>query len=96
MTDADGNPVDVADVIVSDDGSGNALLTFPNGESLILDGVAQGEVDSAAELTAIGIPCFTPGTLIATANGLRPVESLEVGDLVPTRDSGMQRIRWTG
>ncbi|TNF12981.1 MAG: type I secretion protein [Rhodobacteraceae bacterium] len=42
------------------------------------------------------IPCFTPGTLIATARGLRRVEDLRVGDRVITRDNGFQEIRWLG
>ncbi|MBB3994588.1 Ca2+-binding RTX toxin-like protein [Sulfitobacter undariae] len=42
------------------------------------------------------IPCFTPGTLIATPKGERKVEELEVGDRVITRDNGMQVIRWIG
>ena len=42
------------------------------------------------------IPCFTPGTLIATASGERPVESLCVGDRVITRDNGIQELRWIG
>ena len=42
------------------------------------------------------IPCFTTGTRIATPRGERRVEELEVGDLVITRDNGMQAIRWVG
>ena len=42
------------------------------------------------------IPCFTPGTLIATPKGEVPVESLCAGDQVITRDNGIQTIRWTG
>lgn len=42
------------------------------------------------------IPCFTPGTMIATPRGEVPVESLRAGDKVMTRDNGMQEIRWTG
>ena len=42
------------------------------------------------------IPCFTPGTLIATPKGERRVETLEVGDRVITRDNGIQKIRWVG
>ncbi|EEW26410.1 Hint domain-containing protein [Rhodobacter ferrooxidans] len=42
------------------------------------------------------IPCFTPGTLIATPKGEVPVESLAVGDRVITRDNGIQEIRWAG
>ncbi|WP_299692465.1 Ig-like domain-containing protein [uncultured Tateyamaria sp.] len=42
------------------------------------------------------IPCFTPGTLIATPKGERRVEDLKVGDRVITRDNGIQEIRWVG
>ena len=42
------------------------------------------------------IPCFTPGTLIATPTGERRVEDLAVGDRVITRDNGIQEIRWVG
>lgn len=42
------------------------------------------------------IPCFTPGTRIATPTGERRVEDLSVGDRVITRDNGIQEIRWIG
>lgn len=42
------------------------------------------------------IPCFTPGTLIATPQGERRVEDLKIGDRVITRDNGIQDIRWLG
>lgn len=42
------------------------------------------------------VPCFTPGTRIATPQGERLVEELEVGDRVITRDNGIQEIRWIG
>ncbi len=42
------------------------------------------------------VPCFTPGTLIATPKGERRVEDLAVGDRVITRDNGIQEIRWIG
>ncbi|TMV93566.1 type I secretion protein [Thioclava sp. BHET1] len=42
------------------------------------------------------IPCFTPGTLIATPKGEMPAETLKVGDKVLTRDNGIQEIRWAG
>lgn len=41
-------------------------------------------------------PCFTPGTLIATATGERAIEDLGVGDKIVTRDNGLQEIRWIG
>ncbi len=43
-----------------------------------------------------GVICFTPGTLIASPQGARPVETLRPGDLVSTKDSGAQPIEWIG
>ncbi|MEL6701756.1 MAG: Hint domain-containing protein, partial [Pseudomonadota bacterium] len=42
------------------------------------------------------IICFTPGAMISTPFGPRPVETLQAGDLVLTRDAGPQPIRWIG
>jgi hypothetical protein len=42
------------------------------------------------------IPCFTPGTSIATPRGERLVEELREGDKIITRDNGIQEIRWIG
>lgn len=39
------------------------------------------------------VRCFTPGTMIQTERGLRPVESLRVGDRVMTRDNGLQPVK---
>ena len=41
-------------------------------------------------------PCFTPGTLIATDRGMKPVETLKRGDRLVTRDNGLKRIYWAG
>nr|WP_244905930.1 Hint domain-containing protein [Rhodovulum imhoffii] len=43
-----------------------------------------------------GVLCFTPGTHIETDMGLMPIEDLQVGDLVRTKDNGFQPIRWIG
>jgi hypothetical protein len=40
-----------------------------------------------------GPTCFTPGTMINTPHGPRPIENLRVGDLVETMDDGVQPIR---
>ena len=42
------------------------------------------------------VPCFTPGTAIATPKGERMVEELREGDKIITRDNGIQEIRWIG
>ncbi|MEO0936966.1 MAG: Hint domain-containing protein [Pseudomonadota bacterium] len=42
------------------------------------------------------VPCFTLGTLIETARGPQRIESLRPGDLVMTRDAGLQPVRWLG
>ncbi len=40
--------------------------------------------------------CFTPGALILTDTGPRPVETIRPGDQVVTRDRGLQEVRWYG
>lgn len=90
-------PVTAWDVVVTDtngDGTGDAILTFPGGESITLVGVTPDQVDTIAELNSIGIPCFTPGTLIATARGQVAVEDIVAGDMVHTVDNEMQPVRW--
>ncbi|MEL6957526.1 MAG: Hint domain-containing protein [Pseudomonadota bacterium] len=47
-------------------------------------------------VTVETIPCFVAGTMIETDTGPRPVEALVPGDLVLTRDDGLQPLRWTG
>lgn len=42
------------------------------------------------------VPCFAPGMRVATARGAVPVQWLRVGDLVRTRDHGLQPVVWTG
>ena len=63
------------------------------------DGV-WGDVDTSGLMISgnikAAVPCFTPGTMIATPTGERRVEGLHVGDRVITRDNGIQEIRWIG
>lgn len=44
----------------------------------------------------IVVPCFTAETRIKTPRGEVPAAEIKVGDLVLTRDSGMQMVRWVG
>ena len=69
MTDAAGNPVNVLDVVVGNDGNGNAVLTFPNGESITLMGIAPAAVTAPAALIAMGIPAAGDGIVSGTGGG---------------------------
>lgn len=55
-----------------------------------------GSYDVQTDPNSGTIPCFTPGTYIATPMGDRLIEDLVEGDLVITRDHGLQSIRWVG
>lgn len=91
-----GGAVRAADVVVSDDGFGNALLTFPGGESLVLQGVTPAQMSTQPQLFSAGIPCFTPNVRLATKNGLIPAGQIQVGDLLQTADNGYQPVIWVG
>lgn len=49
---------------------------------------------SALDSTSM-VPCFTPGTLIDTPAGRRPVEALRAGDRVISPDGTVHRLIWT-
>ncbi|MBV1865633.1 MAG: Hint domain-containing protein [Rhodobacteraceae bacterium] len=56
-----------------------------------------GETDTGlVQVDNITLPCFVAGTQILTGSGSKPVEDLRVGDMVLTRDHGLQSIRWIG
>ncbi len=61
-------PITTDDVTVSDDGSGNAVLSFPSGDSITLIGVAPGDLSSPAALAAIGIPLPQDGIVSGTGS----------------------------
>ncbi|WP_417702238.1 Hint domain-containing protein [Pseudophaeobacter sp.] len=84
------------DVSVSDDGFGNALLSFPGGESLVLKGVSPAQITSQSQLHSAGIPCFTPEVLLATRRGTVPAGQIRVGDMLQTADNGFQPVIWVG
>lgn len=97
----DGTDLDTLDLR----GWGKALTNIiydpldPTGESGTVEFLdSSGNVIGTMRFSQIEnvIPCFTPGTLITTPRGQVRVEDLVVGDLVMTRDSGMQPIEWVG
>jgi hypothetical protein len=57
---------------------------------------ADGNTDVAFVNLETVTPCFLRGTQIRTARGPIPVEALEKGDLVMTKDHGAQPLLWVG
>ncbi len=41
-------------------------------------------------------PCFTRDTLLECKNGPKAVQDIREGDMVVTRDHGLQTVRWVG
>ena len=69
---------------LGDDAPHGGAIHFADGMTLNMD-----EIERV-------IPCFTPGTKIATPKGEMPVERLKAGDRVLTRDNGIQTLQWVG
>ena len=80
--DLTGTPVDF--ITYTSDDREDGFVTFRDGSILTFT-----EIENV-------IPCFTPGTAIATPRGERLVEELREGDRIITRDNGIQEIRWIG
>ena len=96
LTHPDSSPVRAWDVVATDDGHGNALLTFPMRESVVLQGVAAKTFANSDLLSAMGVPCFVAGTQIATPHGERPVQDIAAGDLVLTAAGHAVPVIWRG
>ena len=92
LSGAGAQDVDWRIVNTSADSNGNGLdgtVEFLDGSGGVIGSMDFFEIEEI-------VPCFTPGTLIATPEGERLVEELNVGDRVITRDNGIQEIRWVG
>ncbi len=61
----------------------------------IANGSGNGLSDTAF-VTLNQVPCFVAGTMILTPTGEVPVEKLQPGDLVITKDDGPQPLCWLG
>ena len=57
-------------------------------------GTTPSDTDSGSQHS--GVICFTPGTRIQTGDGIRLIEDLREGDLVQTKDNGLQPLQWIG
>ncbi|MEX5726725.1 hypothetical protein Ga0609869_000078 [Rhodovulum iodosum] len=106
-----GGGLDAADYTVTISSSGVLTITLlpgatvpPGGASMLLSvqassGSGGGNNDSLLVTVTLAentVPCFVAGTLIDTAEGPRPVETLRIGDRIATLDGGHQRLRWIG
>lgn len=80
----------LVDVVTDSDGNGiDGRVEFLDSDGNVTGGLSFTNIEEI-------VPCFTPGTLIATPKGEVAVESLQPGDKIVTRDNGLQEIRWIG
>lgn len=76
-------------IVPSGPESGTVLIYSDATETVLIGTIQYSEIEEL-------IPCFTPGTMILTDRGEVAVESLRPGDMVMTRDNGLQPLRWVG
>ena len=94
---------------VGDGGEGgddnDTLIITDAGATVTFDGgnpengtvtFSDGSTASFTNIENVVVPCFTPGSFVATPHGPVLVEEIQVGDLIDTRDSGAQPVRWIG
>ena len=102
----DGSTLSLTDLSVFQDTNGNLFLAIrDNQPALAAQGIRSVEFTSVTGSAYSGLTqltrddlefvCYAPGTMIETPDGPRPVESLQLGDLIQTLDHGPQVIRWT-
>jgi len=85
------------------------LLLWSTGSNFVFVPLPGSSFDTGSSVTSLGgwqewttgfawtdVVCFTNGTEIATPTGARLIETLKIGDLIITRDNGLQPIRWIG
>lgn len=53
-------------------------------------------VSTEVPVSDLGPPCFAAGTCLKTARGQVPIECIQPGDLVWTKDNGFKEVRWHG
>ncbi|MEK0165222.1 Hint domain-containing protein [Phaeobacter sp. JH20_36] len=105
ITHINGVAVVAGDVVTL--GTGQQVQLNANGTlTLIGDGdvedfaftytASNGTNSDVGYVEATSIPCFVTGSRLLTDKGLQPVETLRPGDLVMTRDNGLQPLRWIG
>ncbi|SEO06488.1 Hint domain-containing protein [Salinihabitans flavidus] len=106
ITAINGQPVFAGDTVTL--GSGERITLNGDGTIRVQSDGDEGENTFSYEVsdeagntdtgfaTVTTTPCFVAGTLVETVDGPVPVEALEAGDMVITRDHGAQPLRWSG
>ena len=89
-------------ILVETDGHGDVAEVYllplanftPKGDYALV-GISRN--DALQKYAQVACMSFARGTRIATANGMqKPIEQLQVGDMILTRDHGPQPLRWIG
>ncbi len=87
-------------ITLNADGTVNILadgdIETVNFSYTVATGGGNSQISDTAFVTIDTVPCFVAGTMIRTRDGQVPVETLKPGQLVKTRDDGLQPIRWIG
>ncbi|SEW20530.1 Hemolysin-type calcium-binding repeat-containing protein [Cognatiyoonia koreensis] len=78
LNDLNNNPVNTNDVTVSGPVGGPVVLTFPNGESITLQGITPAQLASPFALNAIGIPL--PDGTVSGTSGADIIDGSYLGD----------------
>jgi len=86
---------------LNDAGEDGYFLVFPDGLPPADTNLSIGGISANSDFTphtALGgyVVCFEAGTLIETIDGPRAIETLEDGNMIETRDGGIQPLRWSG
>ena len=68
--------------------------SFLPGDGLVFTGASPDGTSFTTDNT--GVVCFTQGARILTPRGEVPIELLQVGDMVVTRDNGVKPLLWIG
>lgn len=84
-------------ITLNADGSFSVKSDGDDDETVFSYTVADGAGNTdVAFVTVTTTPCFVAGTCLETAEGPKAVELVSIGDLVRTRDHGLQPVRWIG
>jgi len=80
LRDENGNPVNTADIVTSTNGDGDAVWTFPNGETLTFVGLTEAQVGSPAQMEAMGVPPIAPDGIVSGNSADNTIDATYTGD----------------